>query len=329
MGTTNYGDITPREAGYVSKTMLERGIPYLVLERVGQAKPIPKNETKVILFRRYNSLPYTPNALTEGVTPPARTVTKTDLSATLVQYGDLIELSDVVLLTHTDPVVQEFSGILGEQAANMFELVRFYVVRAGTNVIYAGGTSRATVAAALSSTHIQRAVRTLKRGNARKITSIIRSTAAYNTFSVAPGYFAVCHSDLEGDIRAITGFKPMEDYGAVPPLENELGKVNEVRFLTSSIFEPWADGATSTAVGTFISTGNVAPDVYPVMIFARDAFGIVPLKGDNAMIPMVRNPKSDSADPLAQRGHIGWKGFHTAIILNDAWMIRIEVACVN
>jgi N4-gp56 family major capsid protein len=286
------------------------------------------HETKTILFRRYNSLPFTPNALTEGVTPPARSVTKTDITATLTQYGDLIELTDVVLMTHTDPVIQEFAGILGEQQANMMELVRFYVVRAGTNVIYGAPTaSRGAVISPISATHIQRAVRTLKRGNARKITSVIRSTPSYNTFSVAPGYFAVCHSDLEGDIRAITGFKAMEDYGALPPLENELGKVNEVRFLTSSIFESWPDAGG--AVGSNISTGNVASDVYPVLIFARDAWGFVPLKGEGAMTPMVRNPKPDSADPLAQRGHIGWKGFHTAVILNDAWMIRIEVACTN
>lgn len=327
MGTVNYGDITPREAGFVAKEMLTRGIPYLVLERVGQAKPIPMNETKTILFRRYNSLPYTPNALTEGVTPPARSVTKTDITATLTQYGDLIELTDVVLMTHTDPVIQEFSGILGEQAANMMELVRWYVVRAGTNVIYGNGSARASVTSVLSATHIQRAVRTLKRGNAKKITSVIRSTPSYNTFNVAPGYFAVCHSDLEGDIRAVSGFKPMEDYGALPPLENELGKVNEVRFLTSSIFEPFADAGG--AVGSNISTANTGTDVYPVLIFARDAWGFVPLKGEGAMTPMVRNPKPDSGDPLAQRGHIGWKGFHTAVILNDAWMVRIEVGCTN
>ena len=34
---------------------------------------------------------------------------------------------------------------------------------------------------------------------------------------------------------------------------------------------------------------------------------------------------SDS-DPLAQRGHVGWKTMQTAVILNDAWMIRLECA---
>ena len=62
------------------------------------------------------------------------------------------------------------------------------------------------------------------------------------------------------------------------------------------------------------------------MIVARDAYGIVPLKGKDSITPMVVNPKPVAGDPLAQRGTVGWKAWQNAVILNDAWMIRLEVA---
>jgi N4-gp56 family major capsid protein len=58
----------------------------------------------------------------------------------------------------------------------------------------------------------------------------------------------------------------------------------------------------------------------------RDAYGIVALKGAFALTPMVVNPKPSDSDPLAQRGHVSWKGMQTAVILNDAFQIRVEVA---
>ncbi len=102
---TTYGDISPRTAAYVVKELLKRGFPYLVFEKFGQSKPIPKNNTKTIKFRRYfmkaadlaafqpgdyfasSNFDPTTKMLTEGVTPAATSLDKQDLSATLVQYG--------------------------------------------------------------------------------------------------------------------------------------------------------------------------------------------------------------------------------------------------
>ena len=42
---------------------------------------------------------------------------------------------------------------------------------------------------------------------------------------------------------------------------------------------------------------------------------------------MVLNPNVPrGGDPLGQRGSAGWKASHAAVILNDAWMHRLEVA---
>jgi len=134
MATTEYGDISPRTAAYAAAQLLKRGMPYLVLEKFGQMKPIPKNNSDTIKFRRYDALDPSPNTLSEGVTPSSKKLSKTDVSATLQQYGDLVEITDVVEDTHEDPVLDEATEILGEQASQMIETVRFNVLKAGTNV---------------------------------------------------------------------------------------------------------------------------------------------------------------------------------------------------
>ena len=48
-----YGDISPRTAAYVVKELLKRALPYMVIERFGQAYPIPLNSTRTAKFRRY------------------------------------------------------------------------------------------------------------------------------------------------------------------------------------------------------------------------------------------------------------------------------------
>ena len=324
MAQTSYGDISPRTAAYAEKELLKRGLPYLVLEKFGQAKALPEHSTKVIKFRRYNALPNTPTALSEGATPTGQTLAVTDVTATLAQYGDKVTITDVILDTHEDPTLNEAVALLGEQAAQMVEKMRFGVLKAGTNVLYANGAARNAVNTAVSLTLQRRAVRALKRQNARFITSIVRSTPSYGTENVAPGFVALIHPDLEADVRSLTGFVPAEKYGTMTPWENELGKCEDVRYVSSTIFEPWADAGG--AKGTMLSTSGTNADVYPILYLGRDAYGIVALKGMFALTPMVVNPKPSDSDPLAQRGHVAWKAMQTCTILNDSWMVRAEVA---
>lgn len=335
--TTQYGDISPRTAAYAAKDMLERGIPFLVLEQFGQSKPLPKNETKSIIFRRYESLDASVNELQEGVTPAAKQLTKTDVQATLKQIGDRIELTDVVEDTHEDPVMQESSDLLGEQAAEMVERVRFNVLKGGTSVYYANGSSRSSVNTPITRSLQRRITRSLKRQNARKITKTLSSTPAYGTQNVDAAFVAACHPDLEGDIRNMPGFTPVEEYGSRTTYESEIGKVEDVRYVSSTVIEPWesAGGAPdndSDGTDEVLSSDGSSADVYPILFIARDAYGIVPLKGDTSgrnsqpITPMVVNPKPSDSDPMAQRGHVAWKAYQTASILNDAWMVRAEVA---
>ena len=156
---------------------------------------------------------------------------------------------------------------------------------------------------------------------------MIASRPDYGTASVEAGYVAVVHSDLETDIRNMTGFKATADYGThMSPWEGEIGAVEQVRYIATTVAKPFlAAGVVIATAPTLRSTAGVNIDVYPVIYFARDAFGIVPLKGNSAMTPMVVNPKPAPGDPLGQRGTVGWKLWTATVILQEAFMIRLEV----
>jgi N4-gp56 family major capsid protein len=326
---TTYGDISPRTAAYAAKDFLERALPFLVIEKFGQAKPLPANSSKTQTWRRYNALDATPNVLVEGITPSGKQLTSTDVSVTLEQLGDRIVITDVVLDTHEDLALKQATEVLAEQAGQMIEVQRFGVIKAGTNVYYANGTQRDHVNTTITLGLQRQVTRYLKRQKAKKITTVVKSSANYGTQAVAPAYIALCHSDCEADIRNLPGFVPVENYGGgMTPYESEIGKVEDVRYIYSTIFEPFADGgAAKSGSGTeMLSTSNTNADIYPIIFLAKDAYGIVPLKGVNAVVPMVVNPKPSDSDPMAQRGHASWKTMTNAVILNDAYMVRVEVA---
>ena len=137
---------------------------------------------------------------------------------------------------------------------------------------------------------------------------------------------AICHTDLANDIRGIAGFVPAAQYGSRSLLHpRELGSVEDIRFITSPDLAPWADAGG--AKGSMLSTSGTSADVYPVLVLGQDAFGTVAIKGLGAVEPSIIPVGTKSgADPLGQRGYVGWKTWFAAKVLNENWMARIECA---
>lgn len=329
MAMTTYGDITPRTAAYTVVELLKRAMPYLCLEKFGSAKSLPANKTQSMKFRRYNSLGLRTTALTEGVTPASEKMTATDITATLYQYGGLVEITDIIQDTHEDPVLREAIAVSSEQAAKTVETLRYNVLKACTNVFYANSVAgRSSVVAVISRTDQRRIVRALERQEAQFITNVVKSTPNFNTESILPAYVGVTHVDMTSDIRGLNGFTSVADYGQTPAWETEIGACEDVRYLKSTIFTPYDDAGSATTTGK-ITTSGTGCDVYPVMYFGRDAYGIIALKGKFAITPIVINPVPSKSDPLGQRGSVSWKTMQTTVILNDAWMAVYEAACTN
>ena len=78
------------------------------------------------------------------------------------------------------------------------------------------------------------------------------------------------------------------------------------------------------AAGAQKSTGGTSADVYLTIVFAKESFGTVALKGMGTVTPTWVNPKVTESDPLGQRGRAGWKTYQTAVILNQNWLHRWE-----
>jgi len=327
---TKYGDISPRTAAYAAKEMLKRAEPHLVLQQFAQVKPIPANSSQTVKFRRYNNLPLATTPLVEGVTPNGSPLTFTDVEATLAQYGDFVPLTDVIADTHEDPIFKETQVLIGEQSAQTVETLTYHILTGGTNVIRANGTLRSEVNTVFTDGMLRRMVRALKRQNARMLTQKVSSTPNFNTDSIPPCYVAFIHTDMENTIRGLTGFIDVKDYGSTTPWEYEIGTVGSVRFLASTMLVPFADAGAAGATMIATTAAATAVDVYTVLIAAADSYALTPLKGANAITPMVLNPNTPrEGDPLGQRGYVGWKTYFAGLILNNAWFIRGECSVLE
>lgn len=320
-----YSDISPRTTAYADRRLLDRAIINSILNQFGQVRKLPKKATQVISFRRYNKLDSTPVQLQEGVTPSGKTLTKTDITATVKQYGDWVQITDVIEDTHEDPVLQESIDVLGEQAPEMYDKVYAGVVKAGTNVIYANGTARTSVNTAVVAATIDKIMRTLERQETKRISSIIKAGPNIATQPIAPAFIAVCHSDFRKDLETISGWVPVHQYANTGGLiAGEAGAIRQIRFVFDNNLVSWKDAGG--AAGSMESNLGTSADVYPMLVFGKDSYGLVPLAGKEAVSTYVNNPKAITGDELAQRGSVGWKGWTTAAILNDLWMVRVEAA---
>lgn len=322
-------DISPRTAAYADLKLLKRAVANNILGRFGQVRVLPKKKSTTITFRRYEALDSTPVVLQEGVTPTGKTRTYTDYTCTLQQYGDFIKFTDVIRDTHEDPVLNDNIEALGEQADEMMDKMRFGVLKAGSNKLLANGTLRTDVNTVISRDLVRTAVRTMERQKAAYLKEMIQGGAKINTYPIPSAYIAVCHPDLRPDLERASGYKDVSEYAAnMGMIPGEMGSLGMVRFVADVNCTPFADGggAKAGAGYTVLSTTGTLADVYPVLVFGKDAYGVVPLAGMNAMESLIHNPVASASDPLAQRGSQGWKGWNGCVILNDAWMIRLEVA---
>ena len=326
--------------GKLKGEILAHSIPVEVLGITGMQKAMPKNNGKTVSMRRYR--PYgalatnentknrpivdaTAHILTEGTAPTADTLVPDDVEISLTQYGCLYQLSDQTVDMYEDDVPSEMKKQCGERVGLLREMVRYGIVKAGTNVFYSGGTTRGTVDEKLTLKVLRKASRTLQANHAKKITGILAPSVNIGTLPVESAYLVFVHTDAEADVRDLAGFVHVSAYGQRKVVnENEIGSVENFRFITSPELAPYTDsGALTGATGLFSSGTKV--DVYPFIICGEDAWGQLALRGDNALDPTWIPPGEKSkSDPLGQRGFVGAKFYFACKILNEGWLAVIE-----
>jgi N4-gp56 family major capsid protein len=327
--------------------MLEHAQPITVLGDFGTQREMPQNSTDTLVFRR--TLPFgastagttientsryvgTPDitasnfVLAEGVTPNANTISFQDVSVQLQQYGVLFKYSSKVEQLYEDDIPGEMVKLTGETLAEVMEMVRYGVLKAGSTVIYANGSSRSAVNTAISLNAIRKAARTLESNRSRRVTSRLAPGVNFGTRAVQPAYVVFCHTDAVSDIRNLPGFTRVEEYGSFKPIhDREVGACEDFRFISSPLLKSFLAAGASVGSSGMLSVGAANVDVYPFIIIGEDAWGQVALKGMSAIKPVVlKASQTNHANPLGQFGYVGASTWFATVRLNDAFMARIE-----
>jgi N4-gp56 family major capsid protein len=299
---TSDGGLTVQMKTYYDRRLISRTLPNLLFAKFGQRRSIPRHGGKIIEFRRFATLGVAKTPLAEGVPPALQLITSTAITATVVQQGAAVGFSDIVSTTTFDPLLEEITDLLAEQASETIDEIIRDVLVAGTSVQYAGAaTSRVTVAAAstLGVAEVRRAVLQLKLNRAKPIDGMYHAIIDPRT----------AH-DLQGTAEWVTANNYAQS-GRV--FDGSLGTLYGVKF--------WVTDKVSVLANAGVG-GTV--DVYQSLFFGRDAFGIVGLDGHNLQTIHKALGSAGTADPLNQQGSMGWKVMFTTKILNEAFIIRVE-----
>jgi len=315
--------IIPAEVNnFYDRTLLLRAIPLFVHTKWAQIRDIPRKAgTTTIKFRRYGNLTAATTPLNQGITPVGSQLSVTDITATVLQYGDYVTISDVLDYSSQDPILMETAEILGDQMGDTIDQLTRDILAAGSNVYFGGSghtlTSQVAAGEIITDTLIKKVVRVLKNNKARRITKMVNATTGYNTSPLNASYIGIVHPNTTYDIKAITGFVSVEKYASTNSvMEGEIGKYDEVRFVET----------TNAKVKTASGAGSPAIDVYCTLIFGSDAYGTTRISGEAVKNIVKPLGSAGTADPLEQRATSGWKITFIAKILNDAFLTRIEHA---
>lgn len=308
VNSTKSTELSAEMKTFYDKTLITLASPYLVHDQFGQKRDIPKNGGKIIEFRKFSSLNKATTPLVEGITPTGKKLNVSTVTATVEQYGDYIEQTDLLELTAVDNTIVEATKQLAAQAGlTMDTIVRNELV-GGTNVMYCprfvdGVETKVSSRDSLDTTallrvrDIFRAAALLKNMNAPKIDGY---------------YVGIIHPYVAFDLMQAAGNQWMEVQKYATPenmLKGEIGCIGGVRFVETTEAKIWQEGSNDCAV-------------FATLILGADAYGVTSVEGGG--IEHIVKQKGYGNDPLNQRSSIGWKGLKTAKRLVEQYIVRIE-----
>lgn len=327
--TTGFTDGTSSDArqSMLDSVLLERGVYELVATVPVQVKPFKPRSGKTIIWRRYEALALATTPLTEGVTPSGRGKTVTDVSATLAPYGDYIVDSDFLLHTQPEAVAVENMELLGQQRGETLDKLYMNEWATATNIQYANGAATASVNTIAVLADFQAVVREMRNNKAKVFTPMVEASQKIGTGSIMPAYWCILTEDMLYDVRGMTGFKVVSDYGnSGAAITGEIGALTTlgIRFLPSPNGEiSLGGGATG---GSGIQETSNAADVHSAFIVGKNAMGGVQLGAGNSRSITKGLGSSGVSDPLDQRASFGWKVYDAREILNHAFFYELQAA---
>lgn len=311
--TTETGSLSAEMKTFYEKRLLDQAEPLLVHNQFGDKYPIPAGSGKEIEFRKYSALPKALTALTEGVTPAGNSLNVTTVEGTVKQYGDWIQLSDMLQMTAIDNNVVQATKLLSSQAGRTLDTVTREVLAGGTNVIYAPKVvdgaetevlSRSTLTpeCVLTPFVVMRAAATLE---------------AMNTPKIDGSYVLITHPYCRETLQESPGWVDVVKYKeGNNTFSGEIGKIGDVRVVTTSEAKVINDSTCPVVEdSTYYS-------VFTSLLLGANAYGVTML--ENGGLQHIVKQLGYGEDPLNQRSSCGWKATSVAVRLCEEYMVRIE-----
>lgn len=311
--TTETGSLSAEMKTFYERRLLDQAEPLLVHNQFGDKYPIPAGSGKKIEFRKYSALPKALTALTEGVTPAGNSLTVTTVEGTVKQYGDWIQLSDMLQMTAIDNNVVQATKLLSSQAGRTLDTVTREVLAGGTNVIYAPKVvdgaetevlSRSTLTpeCVLTPFVVMRAAATLE---------------AMNTPKINGSYVLITHPYCRETLQESPGWVDVVKYKeGNNTFSGEIGKIGDVRVVTTSEAKIINDSTCPVVEdSTYYS-------VFTSLLLGANAYGVTML--ENGGLQHIVKQLGYGEDPLNQRSSCGWKATSVAVRLCEEYMVRIE-----
>lgn len=266
MNATNYtsgtgtGDLSVEMKTFYEKALLTMAEPNLVHDQFAVKKSIPRNGGKTIEWRKFDKLPKALNPITEGVTPQGNKLKASAVVATVSQYGDYIEQTDLLELTAIDNTIVEATKELASQAGLTLDTVVRNELCTGTNVLYSSkdngngtytkinGRAEFTANCPLTVKDVFRAVAEMKSMNAPRI---------------GDSYVAIIHPKMAYSLMQEAGPSWVDIHKYKNPeaiYRGEIGTIGGVRFVETSeakVIEPdkLRDGVSRMVLQADASSG--------------------------------------------------------------------------
>lgn len=284
---------------YYEKKLLETVKTNLVVLQYGQRRSIKANSGRQVVFTRFEPLATNTTPITYQPTPATgKSIATQQITATVEEYGDYIDLDEFSEITSFVPLVNETTDLLSFQAKETLEELTIKELTTGLNVQYANGkTDRASITSLdkITKDEIRKAVNTLKKNNIPPF----------------PDGFYVCfiHPDKMMDL-----FTNQELINLAWMNKDSLEKGIVARFAGVKFVE-------STKMPIVPNGNSTTPtDVYQTVIVGNNAYGLVDIDGQSIKMTFT------NLDKLGRVKTIGWKAYFTAKRLYEPSIIRIESA---
>lgn len=253
MAVQSYSSFSSDVVTFIAEKTLIIAKKNVIFQQLADKAVLPAHNSKVFQYTRYDRLALPSASLTEGVTPSNTSVSISTVSATCVQWGAYVNLSDVVELTIKHPVMVKAIDLMGYQAAETMDREIINVLLAGTSVYFPGSI---TARSSLSSTSTD----VMSTDLVRKMVANLRASGAWDY--EGGDYMGVVDPYVEMDLSKDSTFQTAASYSNIKVLQNgEIGKWMGVRWMRSNLIPNLtgvaAESYTSPAspAGTF-TTAN-------------------------------------------------------------------------